>query len=60
MTWLKLAKVGRGLTFLWRNENEGMDFAAHNATLEWYLHRRAVRCVYVHTLPLCPDAAFVS
>lgn len=43
MTWLKLAKVGRGLTFLWRNENEGMDFAAHNATLEWYLHRRAIR-----------------
>lgn len=41
--WLKLAKEGSGITMLWRNENEGMDFAAHNATLEWHLRRKALR-----------------
>lgn len=29
------AWVGKGLSVLKRVENEGMDFAAHNATIEW-------------------------
>ncbi len=32
---LSTAWVGNELTMLKRRENEGMDFAAHNATLSW-------------------------
>ena len=29
---------GNGLTMLQRRQNEGMDFAAHNVTIEWLKH----------------------
>ncbi|KAK9842595.1 hypothetical protein WJX81_008112 [Elliptochloris bilobata] len=34
---------GEGLALLLRKENEGMDFAAHNVTLDWAQRKRVVR-----------------
>lgn len=44
---LSTAWVGNELTMLKRKENEGMDFAAHNATLSWLDRLGTRRCDWV-------------